>query len=98
MCYAKRNLLQHPVSEKPDMSRDEWASEAAFLKERWNLVQKGEERNCVKLRGNHIYVNNNLNGSLVIMIISQLPVCPHRELVVIIAIQGHKILRVITVI
>jgi len=30
----KRNLLQHPVSVKSDMSRDEQASEAAFLKER----------------------------------------------------------------
>jgi len=47
------------------MSRDERANEAAFVKERWNLVQKGVECKNVKLRGNHIYVNNNYHGSLI---------------------------------
>ena len=46
------------------MSKDERASEAAFLKERWNLIQEGTERKSIKLRNNEIYINNKLHGRL----------------------------------
>ena len=46
------------------MSRDERASEAAFLKERWNLIQEGTDRKSIKLRNNEIYINNKLHGRL----------------------------------
>lgn len=46
------------------MSRDERASKAAFLKERWNLIQEGIDRKAIRLRNNEIHVNNKLHGSL----------------------------------
>ena len=45
------------------MSRDERASEAAFLKERWNLIQEGTDHKSIK-RQNEIYINNKLHGRL----------------------------------
>ena len=61
---SKRSQLKQPISIKPDMSRDERASEAAFLKERWNLIQEGTDRKFIKLRNNEIYINNKLHGRL----------------------------------
>ena len=61
---SKRSQLKQPISIKPDMSRDERASEAAFLKERWNLIQEGTDRKSIKLRNNEIYINNKLHGRL----------------------------------
>ena len=61
---SKRSLLEHPASIKPDMPRDERASEAAFLKERWNLAQRGVDRKSIKLRNGHIYIDNTLYGKL----------------------------------
>ena len=55
---SKRSLLEHPASIKPDMPRDEQASEAAFLKERWSLAQRGVDRKSIKLRNGHIYIDN----------------------------------------
>ena len=46
------------------MSRDERASKAAFLKERWNLIQEGTDRKSIKRRNNEIYMNNKLHGRL----------------------------------
>ena len=61
---SKRSLLEHPVSIKPDMPRDERASEAAFLKERWSLAQRGVDRKTIKLRNGHVYIDNTLYGKL----------------------------------
>ena len=61
---SKKGLLQKPISIKPDMSRDERASEAAFLRERWSLIQDGIDRKSIKLRSYEIYVNNELHGRL----------------------------------
>ena len=61
---SKRSLLEHPASIKPDMPRDERASEAAFLKERWSLAQRGVDRKSIKLRNGHIYIDNTLYGKL----------------------------------
>ena len=46
------------------MSRDGRASEAAFLKERWNLIQEGTDCKSIKLRNNEMYINNKLHGRL----------------------------------
>ena len=61
---SKRSLLEHPAFIKPDMPRDERASEAAFLKERWSLAQRGVDRKSIKLRNGHIYIDNTLYGKL----------------------------------
>ena len=61
---SKRSQLKQPISIKPDMSRDERASKAAFLKERWNLIQEGTDHKSIKLRNNEIYINNKLHGRL----------------------------------
>ena len=61
---SKRSLLEPPITIKPDLSRDERASKAAFLKERYNLAQGGVDRKSVKLRNGHIYVDNTLYGKL----------------------------------
>ena len=45
------------------MSRDERASEAAFLKERWSLIQDGIDHKSIKPRSYEIYVNE-LHGRL----------------------------------
>ena len=60
---SKRIQLHQRISIKPDMSRDERASEAAFLKERWNLIQEGTDRKSIKWRNNEIY-NNKLHRRL----------------------------------
>jgi len=73
----ERGSLPFPIIIKPDLTREERAIDSAFLKTRWNLIQNGTDKKCIRLRGNNIYINKTLyarfdksiNGSFVTNII-----------------------------
>ena len=50
---SKWNQLQQPISIKPDMSRDERASEAA-----WSLIQECTDCKSIKQQNNEIYIKH----------------------------------------
>ena len=64
LVLSKRGSLQSPIHIKPDLTRDERAVDSAFLKVRWNLIQTGTDKKCIKLRGNNIYINKLLYARL----------------------------------
>ena len=35
-----------------------------LLKECWNLINSGIDRRCIKIKGNKLYVNNSIYGSV----------------------------------
>ena len=61
---SKRSSVPRPILIKPVMTREERAIEAVYLRTRWQLAQNGTEKNFVKLRGNNIYVNKSLFGTI----------------------------------
>ena len=61
--------LEHPIYIKPDLAPLEKSNESLLLKERKSLIQKGTDRQHIKLRNSHLYVNDQLfvkveNGQL----------------------------------
>ena len=54
LVLSKRGSLPSPISVKPDLTREERAFDSAFLKIRWNLIQGGTDKKCIRLRGNNI--------------------------------------------
>ena len=61
---SKRSSVPRPILIKPVMTREERAIEAVYLRTRWQLAQNGTDKNFVKLRGNNIYVNKSLFGTI----------------------------------
>ena len=59
---SKRRNLNQPYSIKPDMSPNEHRHESILLKERWNLIQSGVSRKCIRLRADCLYVRNKLHS------------------------------------
>lgn len=64
LVLSKRTSVESVVI-KPDLPFEERAINAAFLKERWNLTQKGTERKHIKRKQNVIYVNKILYGKII---------------------------------
>jgi len=64
LALSKRGSLQSPIHVKPDLTRDKRAVDSAFLKVRWNLIQTGTDKKCIKLRANNIYINKLLYARL----------------------------------
>ena len=60
----KGSLSSSTISIKPDMTRVEWETEQALLKERRNLIDNGMERRFIRIVGNSLYVNGKLHGSV----------------------------------
>ena len=59
-----RGNISPPIVIKPDMSKEERDIESVLLRERWNLIQSGIDRKLIKISNKHIYVNNQLYGSI----------------------------------
>ena len=52
--------LSSPLLIKPDMSPEERTTESTLLRERWSLIQAGNDRKKIKISNNRIYLNNQL--------------------------------------
>ena len=66
---TSKTQLKHPIYIKPDVTPLEKSNESLLLKERKTLIQKGTDRQHIKLRNSHLYVNDQLfakaeNGQL----------------------------------
>lgn len=59
-----RGNISPPIVIKPDMSKEERDIESVLLRERWNLIQSGTDCKLIKISNKHIYVNNQLYGSI----------------------------------
>ena len=53
---SKRSDLPNGIFVKPDMTPEEQRTEALLLKERWLLMQKGINKNDIKLKLSCLYV------------------------------------------
>ena len=53
---SKRSDLPNGIFVKPDMTPEEQRTEASLLKERWLLMQKGINKNDIKLKLSCLYV------------------------------------------
>ena len=62
---SRRRLLTSPVFIKPDLSPASRKIEAFLLKERWRLINSGNDRRCIKIRGPSIYLNGQLHGRVI---------------------------------
>ena len=62
---SKKGKLSRPFSIKPDLSPEERRRDSLLLKERWQLIQSGKDRNDIKIRGSRLYVNKRLYGCIV---------------------------------
>ena len=62
---ANRWSLSSPLFIKPDMSPEERTTESTLLRERWSLIQAGNDRKKIKISNNRIYLNNQLFGEVV---------------------------------
>ena len=58
----EKSYLASPFSIKTDMTVEEKKIEGLLLKERWELLQKGIDRNQIKIRQNNLYVNDKLHA------------------------------------
>ena len=65
LLLSKRSSLPSPIVIKPDLTREERALDSAFLKIRWNLIQNGTDKKCIRLRGSNILINKLLYAKLV---------------------------------
>ena len=61
---SKRSITSSEITIKPDMTYEERKTETVLLKERRTLINQGVERKHIRLRGNSIYVNNKLHGTV----------------------------------
>ena len=66
---TSKTQLKHPIYIKPDLTPLEKSNESLLLKERKTLIQKGTDRQYIKLQNSHLYVNDQLfakdeNGQL----------------------------------
>ena len=64
LILSKRASLPKQIVIKSDMTREERAVEAVYLRTRWNLAQNGTDKKFIKLRGKDIYVNKSLFGTI----------------------------------
>ena len=55
---TSKTQLKHPIYIKPDLTPLEKSNESLLLKERKILIQKGTDRQHIKLRNSHLYVND----------------------------------------
>ena len=61
---SKKRDLSHPYSIKPDMPHDQRLRNSIIMKERWSLIQSGVHRNRIKIKNDHLFVNNRLYGHI----------------------------------
>ena len=66
---TSKTQLKHPIYIKPDLTPLEKSNELILLKERKSLIQKGTDRQHIKLRNSLLYVNDQpfakvVNGQL----------------------------------
>ena len=61
--FEKSNLAS-PFSIKTDMTVEEKKIEGLLLKERWELLQKGMDRNQIKIHQNNLYINDKLHARI----------------------------------
>lgn len=62
--FTKKRNLSNPFSIKPDMSRAQRQQESILMQERWRLIQSGVSRKNIRVRGDSLYVNNRMHGSV----------------------------------
>jgi len=60
-----RDKVKHPIIIKSDMTPEERKTEAALLRERWNLIQQGVDRKVIRIRNQQIFVNKLLHGKVI---------------------------------
>ena len=61
---SNKKSLSSGISIKPDLTVDERKIENILLKERRRLIDNGTERKHIRIRGNCLYLNNKLHGSV----------------------------------
>ena len=61
---SNRKLLKSKISIKQGMTPEERNNEKVLLAERWSLLQRGVNREIIKIRGNNIFVNNKIHGKV----------------------------------
>ncbi len=59
----RKKLHSKPsISIKPQMSPEEISIEKIILKKRWELIQNGQDRSGIRIRGNSLFVHNAKHG------------------------------------
>ena len=64
LVLSKRSSVPKQILIEPAMTREESVIEAVYLRTRWQLAQNGTNKKIVKPRGNNIYVNKSLFGTI----------------------------------
>ena len=52
------------ISIKPLLTKEQLSIESILLKERWKLINAGNNRSCIKIKGNSLLLNNLAYGSV----------------------------------
>ena len=61
---ARKNLPNHLVI-KPDLTLEERQLESILMKERWGLIQSGQNKKDIKIQGNKLYLKGNIYGNVI---------------------------------
>ena len=70
---SHNNSSDTSISIKPDLPSEERKANAILLKERWNLINSGIDRKCIKIRGLNLLVNGKLYGKVSDSVFVQVP-------------------------
>ena len=60
--FAKRKSLSSPFFLKPDLSQAERVQHSTLMQERWRLIQSGVSRKDIRVKGDALYINNQMHG------------------------------------
>ena len=62
---AKRSDLSPPFSLKPDLPFQQRVHNSLLLKQRWQLIQNGNDRKFITIKGDCLYVHRKLYGRVI---------------------------------
>ena len=61
---ARKNLPSH-LAIKPDLSPKDRLIDSTLMKERWSLIQSGQDKKDIKIQGTKLYLKGNVYGSVI---------------------------------
>ena len=62
---SARKNLPDCLAIKPDLTPEERQLDSILLKERWGLIQSGQNKKDIKIQGTKLYLKGNLYGNVI---------------------------------
>ena len=65
LAHSRQIYVVHKISVRPDLPFEERRSRAILWRERNNLIKDGTDRSLIRIKGNSLYIDGQLSGSVV---------------------------------